>query len=65
MGTLIQKLQYTLDSVDDIQKALEEKGFDMSDVELSRYGDLIRLITGSNSGSGKSSSAENEGQPLK
>ena len=65
MGTLAQKLQYTLDSIDDIQKALEEKGFDMSDVELSRYGDLIRLITGSNSGSRESSSAENEGQPLK
>ena len=65
MGTLAQKLQYTLDSVDDIRKALEEKGFDMSDVELSKYGDLIRLITGSNSGSGKSSSTENESQPLK
>ena len=65
MGTLAQKLQYTLDSVDDIRKALEEKGFDMSDVELSKYGDLIRLITGSNSGSGESSSVENEGQPLK
>ena len=65
MGTLAQKLQYTMNSINDIQKALEEKGFDLSDVELSRYGDLIRLITGSNSGSGESSSAENEGQPLK
>lgn len=64
MGTLTQKLQYTLDSVDDIQKALEEKGFDMSDIELSRYGALIRLITGSGSGSGGSSSTGNEGQPL-
>lgn len=64
MGTLAQKLQYTSDSVDDIQKALEEKGFDMSDVELSRYGALIRLITGSGSGSGGSSSTGNEGQPL-
>ena len=64
MGTLAQKLQYTLESVDDIQKALEEKGFDMSDVELSRYGALIRLITGSGSGSGGSSSTGNEGQPL-
>lgn len=51
MGTIAQKLQYTVNAVDDIQKALEEKGFDMTDVELSRYGDLIRLITGS-SGSG-------------
>ena len=64
MGTLAQKLQYTLESVDDIQKALEEKGFNMSDVELSRYGALIRLITGSGSGSGGSSSTGNEGQPL-
>lgn len=64
MGTLAQKLQYTLDSIDDIQKALEEKDFDMSDVELSRYGALIRLITGSGSGSGGSSSTGNEGQPL-
>ena len=64
MGTLAQKLQYTLDSVDDIQKALEEKGFDMSDVELSRYGALIRLITSSGSGSGEGSATGNEGQPL-
>ena len=64
MGTLAQKLQYTLDSIDDIQKALEEKGFDMSDVELSRYCALIRLITGSGSSSGGSSSTGNEGQPL-
>ena len=64
MGTLAQKLQYTLESVDDIQKALEEKGFDMSDVELSRYGALIRLITSSGSGSGEGSSTGNEGQPL-
>ena len=64
MGTLAQKLQYTLDSIDDIQKALEEKNFDMSDVELSRYGALIRLITGSGSSSGGSSSTGNEGQPL-
>ena len=64
MGTLAQKLQYTLDSIDDIQKALEEKNFDMSDVELSRYGALIRLITGSGSGSGGSSSTGNEGQSL-
>lgn len=62
MGTIAQKLQYTLDSVDDIQRALEERGFDMSDVELSKYGALIRLITGS-SGSGGSSTG-NEGQPL-
>ena len=64
MGTTFQKIQYTVKAVDDIQKALEEKGFDMSDVELSRYGALIRLITGSSPGSGGSSSIGNEGQPL-
>ena len=64
MGTISQKIQYTVKAVDDIQKALEEKGFDMSDVELSRYGALIRLITGSGSGSGGSSSTGNEGQSL-
>ena len=61
MGTLAQKLQYTLDSIDDIQKALEEKGFDMSDVELSRYGALIRLITSSSSDNGESSSTGSKG----
>ena len=64
MGTVSQKLTYTAKAIDDIQKALEEKGFDMSDIELSRYGALIRLITGSGSGSGGSSSTGNEGQPL-
>lgn len=64
MGTLAQKLQYTLDSVDDIQKALEEKGFDMSDVELSKYGALIRLITGNSGSDGGGSSTGTEGQPL-
>ena len=64
MGTLAQKLQYTIKAVDDIQKALKEKGFDMSDVELSRYGALIRLITSSGSGSGEGSATGNEGQPL-
>lgn len=63
MGTIAQKLQYTIKAVDDIQKALEEKGFNMSDVELSRYGNLIRLITGESS-SGGGSSTGNEGQPL-
>ena len=63
MGTLAQKLQYTIKAVDDIQKALKGKGFDMSNVELSRYGSLIRLITGESS-SGGGSSTGNEGQPL-
>ena len=64
MGTLAQKLQYTLDSIDDIQKALEEKGFNMSNVELFKYGALIRLITSSSGSGGSGSSTGNEGQPL-
>lgn len=47
MGTLSQKLAYTISAVNDIQKALEEKGFDMMNVELARYGDYIRNIKGS------------------
>lgn len=50
MGTISQKLNYTLKAIDDIQKALEEKGFDMNSVELSKYGSLIRLIVGSSTG---------------
>lgn len=50
MGTLAQKLAYTVKSVNDITKALEEKGFNMSNVELYRYGELIRLIKGNSSG---------------
>ena len=50
MGTVSQKLTYTAKAIDDIQKALEEKGFDMSGVELMRYGDFIRKITGQGGG---------------
>lgn len=55
MGTLSQKLAYTISAVDDIQKALEEKGFDMTNVELARYGDYIRNIKGSSTGGNTSS----------
>lgn len=54
MGTVSQKLTYTAKAIDDIQKALEEKGFDMSGVELMRYGDFIRKITGQSGGGGSS-----------
>ena len=54
MGTVSQKLTYTAKAIDDIQKALEEKGFDMSGVELMRYGDFIRKITGQGGGGGSS-----------
>ena len=54
MGTVSQKLTYTAKAIDDIQKALEEKGFNMSGVELMRYGDFIRKITGQGGGGGSS-----------
>ena len=56
MGTVSQKLTYTAKAIDDIQKALEEKGFNMSGVELMRYGDFIRKITGQGGGGGSSES---------
>lgn len=54
MGTVSQKITYTAKAIDDIQKALEEKGFNMSGVELMRYGDFIRKITGQGGGGGSS-----------
>ena len=46
MGTIIQKLEYTLASVDDIQDAINEKGVDCQDtVPLGEYGDKIRQIS--------------------
>ena len=56
MGTVSQKITYTAKAIDDIQKALEEKGFNMSGVELMRYGDFIRKITGQGGGGGSSES---------
>ena len=41
---LIRKLTYTAEAIQDITKALEERKFDMSSVELMRYGDIIRSI---------------------
>ena len=56
MGTVSQKITYTAKAIDDIQKALEEKGFNMSGVELMRYGDFIRKIAGQGGGGGSSES---------
>ena len=46
MGTIADKLQYTLDAVDDIQQALTDKGVSVSDSDaLATYGDKIRSIS--------------------
>lgn len=46
MGTIADKLQYTLDAVDDIQQALADKGVSVSDSDaLATYGDKIRSIS--------------------
>ena len=44
MSELINKLKYTLSAVNDIQSALEERGFDMDKEPLEVYGDKIRQI---------------------
>lgn len=50
MGTIVEKLTYLSDAVDDIQAAINEKGVEVSDtLPLGTYGDKIRAIT---SGSG-------------
>lgn len=46
MGTTAEKLQYTLNSVDDIQAALIEKGITVANTDpLGSYGDKIRSLT--------------------
>jgi hypothetical protein len=44
MSTLSNKLQYAIKWIDDIQKALEEHGFNMNNLPLEKYGDKIREI---------------------
>ena len=45
MGTIAEKLLYTSNSVDDIQKAINEKGVEVQDnVPLGEYGEKIRSI---------------------
>ena len=47
MGTTAEKLQYTLDSVNDIQNALIEKGVEVLDTDpLGTYGDKVRSLGG-------------------
>jgi hypothetical protein len=45
MGTLAEKLQYTLDAINDIQQALIDRGLSVADTdELATYADKIRSI---------------------
>lgn len=45
MGTIVEKLEYTKNAVDDIQAAINEKGIECTDsVPLKDYGDKIRNI---------------------
>lgn len=44
MSSLKNKIQYTIAAVNDIQKALEERGFIMNGLPLEIYGNKIREI---------------------
>lgn len=47
MGTIAEKLQYTLDAINDIQRALLDRGISVADTEeLATYADKIRAIAG-------------------
>lgn len=45
MGTISQKLEYTKNSIDDIEKALSEKGYNMTLYILGDYASLIRKLS--------------------
>ena len=46
MGTIAEKLLYTANSVDDIQKAINEKGVELQHTtEFKTYADKIRAIS--------------------
>lgn len=44
MSRISDKIAYTANAIDDIQAALEERGFDMDGIALRLYGGLIRSI---------------------
>ena len=44
MSNITDKIAYTARAIDDIQAALEERGFDMNDTALMLYGNIIRSI---------------------
>jgi len=50
MGTLIEKIQYTCNAVQDIKKALQEKGYVLDGITLKELGDVIRKLETSSSG---------------
>lgn len=61
MGTISQKLEYTKNSIDDIEKALSEKGYDMTLYILGDYASLIRKLgTGGGTGQNFPSITERE-----
>lgn len=56
MGSVAEKINFTRVSIDNIEKALSDKGYDMSQYHLGRYAELIaELGTG---GSGGTSAAQ-------
>ena len=46
MGTIVDKLMYLVDAVDDIKDAIGEKGVIVGNVGLAQYGNKIREIEG-------------------
>lgn len=58
MSNLISKIQYTATAVDDIQKALEELGANVTNANLLEYGDIIRNLF-KNAGTGGGVSNKN------
>lgn len=44
MSSIIEKLNYTLQSVGDIQKVLENKKFNMLEIPLGDYASLIETL---------------------
>lgn len=60
MGTISQKLEYTKNSIDDIEKALSEKGYNMTLYILGDYASLIRKLGTSGGGQNFPSVTERE-----
>ena len=44
MGTIADKIQYTIEAIEDIKKALASKGVNVTGVALRHFGDLIRNL---------------------
>lgn len=50
MGTIADKIQYTYNAIEDIKKALQEKGYILDGITLKEFGDVIRKLDTSSSG---------------